>query len=67
MQTVWKGTVSFGLVSIPVRLVSATEERDVSFRQVRQSDGSRVRYRRVADVRPAEGDGGSASASSGSD
>jgi DNA end-binding protein Ku len=50
MQTVWKGTISFGLVSIPVKLVSATEERDVSFRQVRASDGSRIRYRRVADA-----------------
>jgi DNA end-binding protein Ku len=49
-QTVWKGTISFGLVSIPVRLVSATEEKDVSFRQVRRSDGSRVRYRRVAEA-----------------
>lgn len=49
-QTVWKGTISFGLVSIPVRLVSATEEKDVSFRQVRRSDGSRIRYRRVADA-----------------
>jgi DNA end-binding protein Ku len=47
---VWKGTISFGLVSIPVRLVSATEEKDVSFRQVRRSDGSRVRYRRVAEA-----------------
>jgi DNA end-binding protein Ku len=50
MQTVWKGTISFGLVSIPVRLVSATQEKDVSFRQVRASDGSRVRYRRVAEA-----------------
>lgn len=50
MQTVWKGTISFGLVSIPVKLTSATEERDVSFRQVRVSDGSRVRYRRVAEA-----------------
>ncbi len=49
-QTVWKGAVSFGLVSIPVRLVSATEERDLSFHQVRVSDGSRVRYRRVAEA-----------------
>jgi DNA end-binding protein Ku len=49
-QTVWKGTVSFGLVSIPVRLVSATEEKDISFRQVRRSDGSRIRYRRVAEA-----------------
>lgn len=50
MQTVWKGTISFGLVSIPVRLVGATEERDIAFRQVRRSDGSRVRYKRVAEV-----------------
>jgi DNA end-binding protein Ku len=49
MQTVWKGTISFGLVSIPVKLVSATQEKDISFRQVRASDGSRVRYRRVAE------------------
>ena len=50
MQTVWKGSVSFGLVSIPVRLVSATEERDLSFHQVRAADGSRVRYKRVAEA-----------------
>lgn len=49
-QTVWKGTISFGLVSIPVRLVSATEEKDVTFRQVRRSDASRIRYRRVAEA-----------------
>lgn len=49
-QTVWKGTISFGLVSIPVRLTSATEERDISFRQVRASDGSRIRYKRVAEA-----------------
>ncbi len=50
MQTVWKGSVSFGLVSIPVRLVSATEERDLTFHQVRAADGSRVRYKRVAEA-----------------
>jgi DNA end-binding protein Ku len=49
-QTVWKGAISFGLVSIPVRLAAATEERDLSFHQVRASDGSRVRYRRVAEA-----------------
>jgi DNA end-binding protein Ku len=54
VQTVWKGSIAFGLVSIPVRLVSATEERDVSFRQVRASDGARVRYRRVAETDGAE-------------
>jgi DNA end-binding protein Ku len=46
---VWKGSISFGLVSIPVRLVAATEERDVSFRQVHAADGGRIRYKRVCD------------------
>jgi len=48
MRSIWKGTVSFGLVTIPVRLYSATEEKDVAFHQVRRSDGSRIRYKRVA-------------------
>lgn len=41
-------TISFGLVSIPVKLYSATEERNIAFHQVRRSDGSRIRYQRVA-------------------
>ncbi|HEX2362802.1 MAG TPA: Ku protein [Jiangellaceae bacterium] len=49
MQTVWKGSISFGLVSIPVRLVAATEEKDVSFRQVHAADGGRIRYKRICD------------------
>ncbi len=53
MRSVWKGVISFGLVSIPIRLYSATQERDVAFHQVRRSDGSRIRYRRVAE---ADGD-----------
>jgi DNA end-binding protein Ku len=48
MRSIWKGTVSFGLVTIPVRLYSATEERDIAFHQVRRSDGSRIKYKRVA-------------------
>ena len=48
MRTIWKGAVSFGLVTIPVRLYSATEEKDVAFHQVRRSDGSRIKYKRVA-------------------
>jgi DNA end-binding protein Ku len=48
MRSIWKGAISFGLVSIPVKLYSATEERDVAFHQVRRSDGSRIRYKRVA-------------------
>lgn len=50
MHTVWKGSISFGLVSIPVRLVSATEEKSVSFRQVHATDGGRIRYRRVCET-----------------
>ena len=50
MRSIWKGSVSFGLVSIGVKLYSATEERDVSFHQVRRSDGSRIRYKRVAEA-----------------
>ncbi|MDQ1670626.1 MAG: end-binding protein Ku [Actinomycetota bacterium] len=50
MQSIWKGAISFGLVSIPVRLYSATEEKDVSFRQVHRQDGGRIRYKRVCSV-----------------
>lgn len=50
----WKGAVSFGLVTVPVRMYSATESHDLQFRQVRASDGSRIRYRRVAEMDGAE-------------
>ena len=50
MRSIWKGSVSFGLVSIGVKLYSATEERDVSFHQVRRSDGARIRYKRIAET-----------------
>ena len=49
MRSIWKGSVSFGLVSIGVKLYAATEERSVSFHQVRRSDGARIRYKRVAE------------------
>jgi DNA end-binding protein Ku len=50
MQVIWKGAISFGLVSIPVRLFAAIEERRVSFRQIHARDGGRIRYRRVCEV-----------------
>ena len=50
MRSIWKGSVSFGLVTIPVKLYSATEERDVSFHQVHRTDGGRIRYKRVCQV-----------------
>lgn len=50
MQAIWKGTISFGLVTIPVKVYSATEEKDISFRQVHEADGGRIRYRRVCEI-----------------
>jgi DNA end-binding protein Ku len=50
MRAIWKGAVSFGLVSVPVKLYSATESHDVSFRQVHQADGGRIRYQRICSV-----------------
>jgi DNA end-binding protein Ku len=50
MRAIWKGAISFGLVSIPVKLYSATEQKDVSFHQVHGADGGRIRYRRVCTV-----------------
>ena len=50
MQAIWKGTISFGLVTIPIKVYSATEERDISFRQVHEADSGRIRYRRVCEI-----------------
>src|SRR6266478_4732815 len=50
VRAIWKGAISFGLVTIPVKLYSATEEKDVTFHQVRRSDGSRIKYKRVSAV-----------------
>ena len=50
MRSIWKGAISFGLVTIPVKLYSATQENDVSFHQVHREDGGRVRYQRVCSV-----------------
>lgn len=50
MQSIWKGAVSFGLVTIPVKVFAATEEKDISFRQVHAADGGRIRYKRVCDI-----------------
>ncbi|HET7477269.1 MAG TPA: Ku protein [Dermatophilaceae bacterium] len=49
-RAIWKGAVSFGLVNVPVRLYSATENHDVQFRQVHRVDGGRIRYQRVCSV-----------------
>ncbi len=48
--TIWTGSISFGLVTVPVRLVPATKSRDVSFHQLEEGTGSRIRYRRVSEA-----------------
>jgi DNA end-binding protein Ku len=50
MNSVWKGAISFGLVSVPVQLFSATGEHAVPLREVHAQDGGRIRYRRVCSV-----------------
>lgn len=48
-RAIWTGAVSFGLVSIPIKLYGATEDKNVSFRQVHKTDSGRVRYQRVCE------------------
>ncbi|MGI5147080.1 Ku protein [Plantactinospora sp. CA-294935] len=50
MRAIWRGAVSFGLVSIGVRVYSATEEKDIRFHQVHRTDGGRIRYKRVCSI-----------------
>ena len=50
MRSIWKGSVAFGLVNVPVKVYAATEEKDVRFRQVHAEDGGRIRYKRVCEI-----------------
>lgn len=50
MRSTWNGQVTFGLVSIPVRLYSATESKNIAFHQVHERDGGQVKYKRVCTV-----------------
>ena len=46
MRSIWKGAITFGLVNVPVKLYSATEDHDVGLHQVHDADGGRIRYPR---------------------
>ena len=48
-RAIWSGSISFGLLNVPVKLYSAVSKKSVSFRELRESDGSRVRHKRVAE------------------
>ncbi|MGB6453564.1 MAG: Ku protein [Streptosporangiaceae bacterium] len=54
MRSMWKGAVSFGLVMIPVKLYTATETKDIAFRQVHREDGGRIRFRRFCTLDDGE-------------
>jgi DNA end-binding protein Ku len=54
MRSMWKGAVSFGLVMIPVKLYTATETKDIAFRQVHREDGGRIRFRRFCTLDDTE-------------
>jgi DNA end-binding protein Ku len=50
MRAMWSGAVSFGLVSVPIKLYSATTNHDIRFHQVHGADGGRIRYKRTCTV-----------------
>src|SRR5699024_10390789 len=50
MRAIWKGSIAFGLVNVPVKLYSATENHDVGMHQVHDKDGGRIRYQRRCEV-----------------
>src|SRR5947209_15130524 len=50
MRAIWKGALTFGLVNVPVKVYSATEDHDLSLHQVHNKDGGRIRYQRVCEI-----------------
>ncbi|MCR2763518.1 Ku protein [Microbacterium sp. zg.B48] len=50
MRAIWKGALTFGLVNVPVKVYSATEDHDVALHQVHNKDGGRIRYQRICEI-----------------
>lgn len=50
MRAIWKGALTFGLVNVPVKVYSATEDHDVPLHQVHNKDGGRIRYQRICEI-----------------
>ncbi len=50
MRSIWKGSIAFGLVNVPVKVYSATESHDISLHQVHEKDGGRIRYQRRCEI-----------------
>jgi len=51
-RALWSGTISFGLVSIPVRLFPATRRQDIRFHEIDRSSGQRIRHQKVVETAP---------------
>ncbi|MCP2277790.1 DNA end-binding protein Ku [Nocardia amikacinitolerans] len=49
-RAIWKGSIAFGLVNVPVKVYTATEDHDIKFHQVHAKDGGRIKYQRVCTV-----------------
>ncbi|MEU9138248.1 Ku protein [Streptomyces sp. NPDC048404] len=54
VRSIWNGAISFGLVSIPIKVMNATESHAISFRQIHLDDGGRIRYRKVCELEDSE-------------
>jgi DNA end-binding protein Ku len=50
MRAIWSGSLNFGLVTIPIKLFSATEDHDLPLHQVHEADGGRIRYQRRCEI-----------------
>ena len=50
MRAIWKGAVTFGLVNVPVKVYSATEDHDIALHQVHDKDGGRIKYQRRCEI-----------------
>jgi DNA end-binding protein Ku len=50
MRAIWKGAITFGLVNVPVKVYSATEDHDIALHQVHDKDGGRIRYQRRCEI-----------------
>jgi DNA end-binding protein Ku len=48
-RAIWSGSISFGLLNVPVKLYSAVSKQTIRFKELRESDGSRVRHKRVSE------------------
>src|ERR1700709_2508362 len=50
MRSIWKGSIAFGLVNVPVKVYSPPEDHDIKFHQVHEKDNGRIRYKRTCEV-----------------